>query len=105
MKKMNLALCALSLMSAIAFADVPPPAGSSTNAKIEGAAAQILADSLTEAVGPVPAEYALKSNCGEDVNYGKVHVTDLGSSKSVTVVCQTYYCTGHKAVCNLQEKF
>jgi hypothetical protein len=105
MKKTNLALCALSLVSAVAFADLPPPPGSTSNAKIEGTAAQILFDSLSEAVGTIPAEYALKSNCGEDVNYGKVHVTDLGSSKSITVVCQTYYCRGHKAVCNLQEKF
>ena len=95
----------LTLFSASALADTPPRPGSSASAKIDGTAAQLLFDSLSESPSTLSAEYAFEGGCGQSVTEGKVHVANLGRGKSVTVVCSAYYCRGHKAACTLKEQY
>lgn len=102
MKKLLFA-SVMMFMSVGVFADTPPVPGTTVTDKIEGAAAQILYDSLAEKDGVLPPEYSFTTKCGE-VNSGKLHETKA-DGRPVTIACQLYYCFGHKAVCNLKEQY
>jgi hypothetical protein len=106
MKLFASAVLAILLFAAIgiapAGADTPPSPGSVADAPIESTAAAILGASLTEAPGPLPAEYVFKTACGQTINQGVVH---LAMNGRIRIACAAYYCSGHKAICHLRQQF
>lgn len=106
MKKLSILLGSLILASVVAKADALPPHGTSIEHKIEGGAAYILYDALTEEDSTIPNENIFTNECGNQINRGKVHeVTIKNTTRKVKIICSTFYCMGRKATCHLKETY
>ncbi len=95
----------LLLANLSAYADIPPPHGSSMSETIQGTAASILAASIGGKPEKFPAELSdIRAIDGTAITEGYVRTTSSAYSDT-KIGCATYYYRGHNAICKLYEVY
>lgn len=104
MFKGGILLAVFAIFGSPVFADIPPAPGTVITQKLNGAAAQILFDSLSESIVTLPRKDQFRNACKMVISQGLIHTHQTANS-TVTVTCTAYYCMGHQAICTLEEQY